>query len=607
MPAGLDEDRVDERAANAWRDAAERHRMILNTARDGIIGICRDGTVDGINPAVEEMFGIVEADMAGKDIRPLLGVPISKRRLLAFLRLVLRRGVPVKLEMTGRHSGGGTFLGEVVVTSFSLSTGVFFVAVVHDITERRRIEQMKDEFVATVSHELRTPLTSIAGSLGLLAGGAGGELPPGAARLISIAHSNSERLVRLINDILDIEKIESGKMNFEVQTIPLRGLLDQAVQANSGFAEKYGARLRLERGFDRAAITGDQDRLMQVLTNLLSNAIKFSPAGEEVLVSIARCDIGYRISVFNKGEGIPDEFKSRIFSKFAQADGSSSRQRGGTGLGLSIVKEIVTRLGGSVGFHSEAGEGATFFIDLPGAEDLPMPQAQVLLCTSTGSTASRNEAALREQGINCRVVEGTSELAELAQSASFSAVILDCSLTDDQRMEIIRFIRNDSNSIGTPVVVLSSEGELTDSRSQMMSILDLLHRPRLSAVVPEDSAEKGETLRILHVEDDRDILGLVKEAFRGEAGITPAETLAAAREALLHRRFDLVILDLLLGQDSGLELLPDFRKAYGSSVPIIIFSSQDATPEISKAVDAVLTKSRADLPELVATVRSLVG
>jgi signal transduction histidine kinase len=243
------------------------------------------------------------------------------------------------------------------------------LGILDDITDRKaendRVERLKDEFVATVSHELRTPLTSIAGALSLLVGNAAGTLPVSAARLVGIAHTNSQRLVRLVNSILDIEKLESGKVVFVLKRIRVRSLIEQSIEANRAFAESYGVRLRLDDASVAADIRGDHDWLVQVITNLLSNAIKFSPAGEEVVIAIEKRSGTIRISVRDHGQGIPDDFKSRIFEKFAQADYSDARTKGGTGLGLSIVKQLVTLLGGTVQFDDAPGGGAVFRVDLP--------------------------------------------------------------------------------------------------------------------------------------------------------------------------------------------------------------------------------------------------
>ena len=230
--------------------------------------------------------------------------------------------------------------------------------------ERKRLERLKDEFVASVSHELRTPLTSIFGSLSLLLNNAAGHLPEPAARLLAIAHGNTQRLVRLVNDILDIEKMESGQVAFDFKRVESRLLVEQAIEANRGFAESSGVRIRLEDASAVGVVRADPDRLTQVVTNLLSNAIKFSPTDNEVVVAVEE-GTDVVISVRDHGPGIPDDFKPHIFERFAQADATDAKQKSGTGLGLSIVKQIVERLGGEVGFADAPGGGTIFHIELP--------------------------------------------------------------------------------------------------------------------------------------------------------------------------------------------------------------------------------------------------
>jgi signal transduction histidine kinase len=224
----------------------------------------------------------------------------------------------------------------------------------------------KSDFLATVSHELRTPLTSIRGALALIAGGVAGELPAAAKPLIDIANKNSERLILLVNDILDMEKIEADKMEFNVRPVMLMPLLLQALEGNRAYAEQYKVGFVLDGDSLSGAMVGvDSDRMMQVMTNLLSNAAKYSPAGGKVLVAAARIGGLIRVTVADNGAGIPEEFRARIFQKFAQADSSDSRKKGGTGLGLSIVKALVEKMGGAVGFDSQPGVQTAFYVELP--------------------------------------------------------------------------------------------------------------------------------------------------------------------------------------------------------------------------------------------------
>ncbi|MBL8269441.1 ATP-binding protein [Steroidobacter sp.] len=243
-----------------------------------------------------------------------------------------------------------------------------------DITEIQRVERMKNEFVATVSHELRTPLTSIRGSLGLVSAGVAGKLPERAAGLVTMALNNCERLTLLINDILDMEKLESEKQRFDVRRMNVSELVTRSLEDNAGFAQSLNVRFVTPEPLCHKDVMVDPSRFLQVMANLLSNASKFSPAGAAIEVT-AGCQQGrVRVAVRDFGKGIPLEFQSRIFQKFSQADSSDSRNRNGTGLGLAISRAIVERLGGHIGFETGAG-GTTFFFELPDADSVSTQNA----------------------------------------------------------------------------------------------------------------------------------------------------------------------------------------------------------------------------------------
>ncbi len=265
-----------------------------------------------------------------------------------------------ELAVQALHEGAQDFLIKGQIDTRGLLRAMRYA------NERKRLESLKSEFVSSVSHELRTPLTSISASLGLLVGKTAGELPAPAAHLIGIAHSNSLRLVGLVNDILDIEKLDAGKTVFNYERVDVRRPIELAIKANLGSAEAAGVRIICDIHAGAVVeVRADPERLAQALTNLLSNAVKFSPRDAEVEVTVTSKSNEIRISVRDHGAGIPDDFKPRIFERFAQADGTDTRLRGGTGLGLSIVKQIVDRLGGKVGFGDAPGGGALFYIDMP--------------------------------------------------------------------------------------------------------------------------------------------------------------------------------------------------------------------------------------------------
>lgn len=240
-----------------------------------------------------------------------------------------------------------------------------FVAISRDASERIALEKTKDEFIATVSHELRSPLTSIKGALGLILAGTTGDFGDRTRGMLEIARRNADRLILIINDILDLEKIAAGQMKFVLEPTDLAALIREGIDANEPYAGRFGVTFK-GKGLDEPVIVScDMDRIFQVLTNLMTNAAKFSKAGSYVTVSLEKINQVVRISVKDTGAGIPPEAQARIFDRFAQVDSSDQRAKGGTGLGLSIVKAIVERHGGQIGLESEEGVGSIFHFDLP--------------------------------------------------------------------------------------------------------------------------------------------------------------------------------------------------------------------------------------------------
>jgi PAS domain S-box-containing protein len=321
-----------------------------------------------INRAQAQLLGIDDTNAAvGKTNHDFQPIELAQGAL-AEEQQIVATGQPLidQLEFNPTADGQPRWLSTTKVP-IKNDTGqvIGIVGMSRDITARQEIDRLKSEFITTVSHELRTPLTSIRGSLGLLAGGAAGEISPAAKKMVDIAYKNSERLTRLVSDILDIERIEGGKLAFQIAPLDLTCLVEQAIEANSGYGEQFGVTFVLTGSMPGACVQGDSDRLNQVLTNLLSNAAKFSPAGGAVEIAVTRPDQLLRVSVTDHGPGVPEAFRARIFGKFAQADGSAARQNSGAGLGLSIAKAIIERHGGRIGYTSEIDQGATFFVDLP--------------------------------------------------------------------------------------------------------------------------------------------------------------------------------------------------------------------------------------------------
>jgi nitrogen-specific signal transduction histidine kinase/CheY-like chemotaxis protein len=373
-----------------------------------------------------------------------------------------------EFDLCGRRKDGTEFPVEVALNPIHLGDELVVLGVIVDISERKRIQRLKDEFVSTVSHELRTPLTSISGSLGLLVGNLAGDLPEPARRLLQIAFKNSQRLARLINDILDIEKIESGAVAFIPKRIEVAAVIEQAIEANRGFAETYCVSLRFAAGGAPLYVRADSDRLIQAITNLLSNAIKFSPPEGEVVIVVENHGDAVRISVRDNGPGIPADFQAHIFEKFAQADSSDTRAKGGTGLGLSIARGIVLRLGGELSFDTSLA-GTAFYIDLPRFTSLPGESSRPLILHVEDDPDVRAAVAQALGSIADVVsVDSLTEAHCAIASNHFDLAILDIALPAGSGIDLLPALRNGDGDI-IPVVIFSAGNEYVECDAQVQA------------------------------------------------------------------------------------------------------------------------------------------
>jgi len=342
---------------------------ILDEAVEAIIIINDNGDIERANPAACRLFKIDERQLIGRNSESI--IPILYELLFTSDQEYTRSGnrsIWKAIETLGVCQDGTKLPIEIGVSKVDLPDRRIYTCLIHDIAARKKVDKLKNEFVSTVSHELRTPLTSITGALGLLVGGAIPEIPVKAMDLLVIAKNNAERLGRLVNDILDIEKLEFGKLQLDIADCEANDLMRQAIDQNAGYAIKYGVRLVLDNqaiATKKITILVDQDRFLQVMSNLISNAVKFSNMDGLVTVSakITGSDITFYIEDF--GAGVPEEFRKKIFQKFAQADSSDTRKRDGTGLGLSISRVIVERMGGSIDYTTEIDKGSIFFFSIP--------------------------------------------------------------------------------------------------------------------------------------------------------------------------------------------------------------------------------------------------
>ena len=357
-------------------------RTIIDSTDFGIISTDANGTIKTFNTRAQRMFGYtdresinhltpfiffdpIETEAYAKELIVGTGENIAKG--IDVLLAKARVGLFEERNWTLLRKSRAVFPAHVSVTSLrdenDETYGYLFVA--RDISEQKRVENLKSEFISTVSHELRTPMTSIRGSLGIMAAGLAGEIPGESKPLIDIAISSTDRLVRLINDMLAMDKIESGKMNFDLKEVEVAPLLEKSLLSNKAFADKHKVSFKLTKSIPQLKILIDPDRLAQILDNLLSNAAKYTKEGDAIEVAMSTDNNAVRVSITDHGPGIPESFKSKVFAKFMQANATDQREKGGTGLGLSICKALVEKQRGSLCFESEDGKGTTFYFEFP--------------------------------------------------------------------------------------------------------------------------------------------------------------------------------------------------------------------------------------------------
>lgn len=333
----------------------QRQRDIQDNILDSVLTLDEEGRAVEANLAACQTFGGGTPDgLVARDVAAVAACALTS--LLAGGRMSLRR------------SDGKRFQADVSVSQWMEGQGTRTTLVIRDLTEQLRIDRMRDEFVATVSHELRTPLTSVLGAIGLLTSGAAGALPTQAIPLAAAVQRNGVRLSKLIDDILDLTKLEGDRMALRLKVQPLARVIQESISANQGYASGLGVYLRAEMAdpeLAEALVSADADRLQQVFGNLLSNAIKHSPRGATVVVRLSTRSDGLCVSVSDSGPGVAAGFRQRLFEKFSQEDSSDRRSQGGAGLGLYIARLLVEQMAGTISADTPESQGATFSVWLP--------------------------------------------------------------------------------------------------------------------------------------------------------------------------------------------------------------------------------------------------
>jgi PAS domain S-box-containing protein len=361
------EQKVAERTEEL-KQSERRVSAVIDNIIDGVVTTNLRGRITSVNQTTNNIFGYGKDEILGQQVNFL----IPNQHWDLFLKIIDNyikngdeTGFNVENEIEGIRHDGSIFPAEVVFNVVKFKDSEFFSIIFRDITKRKEIDKLKSEFISTVSHELRTPLTSIKGSLSLIEGNALGEIPESAREMLVLAGRNADRLINLVNDILDMESLDDGKITFHFKKLSVADIINSAVETNLGVAERLNVTFDVQKPLPDLSISGDADRLSQVMANLLSNAAKFSPEGSSVDISAIQNDDCARVSVVDRGSGISKENRDRIFQRFSQVDSSDTRNVGGTGLGLAISQAVVANHQGLIDFISTEGEGSTFFFDIP--------------------------------------------------------------------------------------------------------------------------------------------------------------------------------------------------------------------------------------------------
>lgn len=605
---------------------------IVNNISDAIITIDAKGIIHTVNTTVEDMFGYSEIELIGKNINILMGKPYREMHD-AYLQRYLRTGkirvIGKARELEALRKNGEHFEIELFIHDIGIDVEHRFLGIIRDISQRKHLDKIKSEFVSTVSHELRTPLTSIKGALGIINSEVLGELPPKLKNLTQLAHKNTERLILLVNDLLDVEKIQAGKIDLNFSKVNLTAVVKESIATNQTYASQLKVGIELEAFVEDYFVKGDSNRLLQVMANLISNAAKYSPANDIIKISLMRCDNLVQVSVSDNGDGIPPEYRSKIFQKFSQIDGSDRRQKGGTGLGLNITKAIVEYHGGTIDFISEVNKGATFFFKLPLWEEITETVALTLEESPESLKQNRKNAGtilvleddpdiaalltlMLEQHqfkvISCGLA---AQAKQLLMTQPIDLITVDIRLPGQDGLSFIKELRKDNQFKDLPIVIVSAEANLVKNRNSTsgLHVIDWIEKPinqhRLLNSIDTTLLKHKQYSKILYIEDDADLAKIMTSLLGDEITVISVATLEAAKQALQQEQFDLVILDIGLPDGTGLDILPVLQ-SYATITPVIVFSGNDITTDIINKVDAALIKSQATNDELIKTIKRLI-
>ena len=485
----------------------------------------------------------------------------------------------------------------------------------HTVERLEEVERLKKGFLSTMSHELRTPLTSIRGSLGLLASGAMGTLSGEAAGIVAVAERNAVRLMALINDILDLERLETGKIELQFAEVPVESILRRAMESLTTFGQKHGVTVEAPPDVS-SVIWGDADRIVQVLVNLLSNAVKFSPPGGVVTIEVGARDNSIEFRVTDRGRGVPVAHRRAIFERFRQVETSDAREKGGTGLGLAICKSIVEQHGGTIGLESEEGSGSTFWFRIATALRAAAPQLgrAVLVCGDDAERRHFFEDVISQAGYTVVTVPHADAAWDVLRGGDVAVVVLEA------ESELLARIRSEPAFGAVPVIIFGNPlvvAPETLSDNLVLFLPDRVDSDSLLAAI-RDGLERGriaaQARYVLLVEDDRTLLDVMTRQLSRE-GIA-VRTASTGEEAIRVAEAEppaLMVLDVGLPERDGFDVVSAMRERPElRSIPVLVYTGRDLTEDqrarLRLGPTRFLTKSKAsdqDFRRLVVELRQI--
>jgi len=577
------------------QEEVTKRQAILTSIADGVVVNDAEGQTMLVNPAAERILGLPAEQLLGHGFRALFSVFDSRGReeAIAAMEALLgihcpevHRAFEMTLEIDSHVVRAHL---SPVLTQQADFLGV--VTIVRDVTKAVEENRARSEFVSNVSHELRTPMTAIKGYTDLLHAGSVGPINDGQARFLGIIKSNADRLTALINDLLDITRVDTGRVRFEPRPMQLFDVVADVVNVLACQAEAKDQTLTYELVGGLPNILGDRDRLNQVLTNLVGNAIRYTPKGGEIEVRAYPVDGAVRVDVRDRGIGIAPDDLGRIFERFYRADHPLVRESGGSGLGLAIVKMFVDMHGGRVWVESEQGKGSTFTFVLP--VTVPTEERRrwvparliarmrtILVLDDEQDVANFVKMQLEDGGYRVSVLRSGRSFVTRAEEKRPDLIVMDLVLPDADGLDVLRALKGSVVTAEIPVIVLTRVPD--DGAAWKLGIVEYLNKPvageGLLRSVEEALTWQG---RALIVDDDADTVGLLSAAIR-QIGFAPLVATDGYEALAMTRRHrpDLILLDLRMPGMDGYEALSHLKRdAVTQAIPIVVISAHVADTE----------------------------